>query len=250
MRPDARRTKRTRTKKFDTAESALAQSVKPGRDRSKARRPRRQSAPGLLGAWILNPYLAFLLLTGVGMATLRIDYELRLALLWLLLLGLVLLYAETGKFKADYRLLNLARGALLGTVVALPFFLFAKDFFYATALRLYRVDDLQVLVERAVFLVPLLEEGFFRGVVQRERGLREGALLFGLMQVLYFIGEFSEFPLVIASMCVGMTLLGLLYGYMYERYGLTASVGCHVAVNLVLLVFPSLAQAIGALLAF
>ncbi len=250
MRPDARRTKRTRTKEFDKAESAPMQSVKPEKDQSRSRRTRRQSAPGLLGAWVLNPYLAFLLLAGVGMATLRIDYELRLSLLWLLLLGLVLLYADTGRFKADYSLLNLARGALLGTVVALPFFLFAKDFFHATASRLYRVEDLQVLVERAVFLVPLLEEGFFRGVVQRERGLRDGALLFGLMQVLYFISELGEFPLVIAAVFIGMTLLGLLYGYMGKRYGLTASIGCHVAVNLVLLVFPSLVQAIGALLAF
>jgi membrane protease YdiL (CAAX protease family) len=250
MRPDARRTKRTRTKKYDKAESALAQSVKAGKGRSKSGRARRRSAPGLLGAWILNPYLSFLLLIGVGMATLRVDYELRLALLWLVLLALVLLYAETGRLKADYSLLNLARGALLGTVVALPFFLFAKDFFYATASRLYRVENLQVLVERAVFLVPLLEESFFRGLVQRERGLRDGALLFGLMQVLYFFPEVSAFPLVIASMFVGMTLLGLLYGYMHQRYGLTASIGCHVAVNSVLLVFPSLLKAIGALLAF
>lgn len=245
MCPDARR-----TKEFDKAQSAPARSVKQGKGRSKSRRARRRPAPGLLGAWILNPYLAFLLLTGVGMATLRVDDELRLALLWLVLLALVLLYADTGRLKADYSLLNLARGALLGMVVALPFFLFAKDFFYATASRWYMVEDLQVLVERAVFLVPLLEEGFFRGVVQRERGLRDGALLFGLMQVLYFIPGLSTFPSVIGSLFVGMTLLGLLYGYMYERYGLTASIGCHVAVNAVLLVFPTLAKAIGALLAF
>jgi len=107
-----------------------------------------------------------------------------------------------------------------------------------------------VLLERIVFLVPVLEEVFFRGIVQRERGLRDGVLLFGLMQVLYFISVANVFPVVISAVIAGMVLLGLLYGYMYQRYGLTSSVGCHVTVNLVLLVFPVAVDAIGALLDF
>ena len=143
------------------------------------------TAGDLLGGWVLNPYLAFLLLLGIGVVAFRLEYQLRLAVLWLVLLVVVLLYADSGRLHGNYSLLNLARGVLVGTVVALPFYLFAKDFFYATAVRLYGVDDLLVLLERAVFLVPILEECFFRGIVQRERGLIDGALLFGLAQVLY-----------------------------------------------------------------
>jgi membrane protease YdiL (CAAX protease family) len=200
--------------------------------------------------WVLNPYLAFLLLVGVALASLRLTHQLRLTLLWLVMLVLVLLYAEAGRIRAEYSLLNLARGALVGTIVALPFFLFARDFFHATAGWLYGVQDLQVLLERAVFLVPLLEEGFFRGVVQRERGLRDGALLFGLMQVLYFVSAANVFPVVIAAVALGMVVLGLLCGYMYQRHGLMGSIGCHVAVNLVLLVLPSVLSSISNLLAF
>jgi membrane protease YdiL (CAAX protease family) len=199
---------------------------------------------------MVNPYLAFLLLVGVGMATLRLDHGLRLALLWLVMLFLVLLYAESGRLEAHYSLLNLARGSLVGLIVSLPFFLFAQDFFYATAVRLYGVDDLQVLLERTVFLVPVLEEVFFRGMVQHEKGLRDGALLYGLMQVLYFVSVANVFPVVISVVVAGMILLGLLYGYMYQHYGLTSSIGCHVAVNMVLLVLPAAVDAISALLAF
>jgi len=250
MCPDAKRTRRTRTKRYETAESASTRSPKAYRGKGKSKLEKRATARAVPGAWVLDPYLAFLLLLGIGIATFRLDHQLRLTVLWLTLLALVLLYAESGRLKANYSLLNLARGALVGTIVALPFFLFARDFFYATASWLYGLNDLQVLLERAIFLVPLLEESFFHGVVQRERGLRDGALLFGLAQVLYFASAAGIYPLVIAAVGLGMILLGLLYGYMYQRYGLTSSIACHVAVNLVLLVLPAMVDRISALLAF
>lgn len=187
---------------------------------------------------MLNPRLAFLLLLGVGIATFRLKHDVRLMLMWLVLLGLVLLFAEDGRLKGDYSLGNLVRGATIGAIVALPFSLFQREFFYATAARLYSVNDLQVLVERAAFLVPILEGCFFRGIVQRDKGLLEGALLFGLTQVLYFLSAANVYPAVVAVVALGLTLLGLLYGYLYQRYGLTASISCHVAVNLVLFVLP------------
>jgi membrane protease YdiL (CAAX protease family) len=248
MCPDARRTERRRAKRYEKAGRLPRRSLTQPRGKSSLKNP--PTVRTLLGGWVLNPYLAFLLLIGVGVATFRLEHQLRLTLLWLILLGIVLLYAETGRLRGSYSLLSLARGALVGIIVALPFYLFAKDFFYGTASRLYGVDDWQVLLERAIFLVPVLEESFFRGVVQRERGLLDGALLFGLAQGLYFISAVEVFPVVIAAVAVGMGLLGLLYGYLYERYGLTASTACHVAVNLVLFVLPALVDKISALLAF
>lgn len=248
MCPDARRTKRRRTKRYEKAAS-LTKKTATGRG-SRSKRKKSPTVRTLLGGWVLNPYLAFLLLLGVGVATFRLEHHLRLTLLWLILLGIVLLYAESGRLKADYSLLNLSRGALVGIIVALPFYLFAKDFFYGTASRLYGVDDLQVLLERAIFLVPILEESFFRGLVQRERGLLDGALLFGLAQGLYFISAVGIYPAVIVAVALGSALLGLLYGYLYQRHGLTASTACHVAVNLVLFVLPPLVDKVGELLMF
>lgn len=244
MCPDPQRTRRPPAGKRDRAESlGLTLSAQ-----QRAERRERVTASTLLGGWTLNPYLAFLFLAGVGIATLRVKHNVRLVLLWMGLLILVLLYAERGRLRPNYSLLNLARGALVGIVAALPLYLLGRDFFYATASRLYGVDDLLMLVERAVFLVPILEESFFRGIVQNERGLLDGALLFGLAQALYFVPLVSVFPAVIVVMVLGMILLGLLYGYLYERYGLTASTSCHVAVNSVLLVLPPLAQAMGVFL--
>jgi membrane protease YdiL (CAAX protease family) len=248
MSPDAKRTRRTRTSKYETAKN---QPMPTSSVRKEARRTKDQSQVRvLLVGWVLNPYLAFLLLLGIGVASFRVAHQLRLTLIWLVLLVLVLLYADSGRLKANYSLLNLLRGMLTGAIIALPLFLFAKDFFHATALHLYGVDDPQVLLERAVFLVPILEESFFRGIVQRERGKMDGALLFGLAQALYFISAANVFPVVIGAVALGTILLGLLYGSLYERYGLTSSIGCHIAVNFVLLVLPTLMIEVGKLLAF
>lgn len=245
MPPDARRTRRPRTRRYETTEKLSASTI---RQETKDRALERASSRPLVGNWVLNPRLAFLLLFGVGIATFRLKHDVRLTLMWLVLLGLVLLFAEDGRLKGDYSLRNLARGAIVGAIVALPFPLFQREFFYATAARLYSVNDLQVLVERAAFLVPILEGCFFRGIVQREKGLLEGALLFGLAQALYFLSAANVYPAVIAVVVLGLTLLGLLYGYLYQRYGLTASISCHVAVNLVLFVLPVVIDKISAFL--
>jgi membrane protease YdiL (CAAX protease family) len=48
---------------------------------------------------------------------------------------------------------------------------------------------------------------------------------------------------------LGMVLAGLLYGYLYKRYGLTASIAGHVAVNFMLFVLPALASQVARWLA-
>ena len=123
MSPDARRTRPRPTKKYEQAEKTAVKSPKTRRGRDK--RTQRPTTRGQVGDLVVNPYLAFLLLVGVGMATLRLDHQLRLALLWLVLLVLILLYAESGRLETNYSLLNLARGSLVGLIVSLPFFLFA-----------------------------------------------------------------------------------------------------------------------------
>jgi len=236
MSPDARRTRRSRNRDYEVAESLPA--APPTRQETRGKPRRSVPSRPFVSDWALNPRLGFFLLVGVGVASIRLSHPVRLTLLWLVLLVLILLYAESGRLKSNYSLLNLGRGALVGTVVALPFYLFAKDFFHATASWLYSVQDLQVLLERAVFIVPLLEEGYFRGVVQRERGLVEGAVLFGLAQAVYFVSAVGVFPAVIAVVVLVMFLAGLLYGYLYKRYGLAASIAGHTTVNLVLFVLP------------
>jgi len=247
MTPDAKRTSSRPHKVLERASNRKAPS---GGARRRSRDSRRRSFRRTLASWVTNPHLAFLLVLSVGLATRRVEHQWRLAFLWLSLLLVVLLYAESGRLRATFSLANLARGALVGTVLSLPVFLLARSFLLATALRLYGTEHLTVLIERAVFLVPVLEESFFRGVAQRERGHWDAAVLYGLMQALYFLSAADVYPAVVVAVAAGSMIVGLLYSYVYQMFGLTASIGCHVAVSFVLLALPALLQGLQALLAF
>ena len=94
MSQDARRTKRPRSTEYEAVGNGLARSL------TRSASP----AAGVLqrGAAALSPHFGFIVLVGVGLASLRLTHPLRLTLMWLVELVLVLLYAQTGKLKLFY----------------------------------------------------------------------------------------------------------------------------------------------------
>lgn len=196
-----------------------------------------------------DPYFAFLLFVGIGLGTWRVELPLRLTTLWLALLGLVMVYAEERPLEARYSLLNLGRGALVGLIASAPLLFLSREFLNTTAARLYGTSDILLLFQRLVLLAAPIEELYFRGFVQRERGVFNGALLYALASAIYFLPGRLSFWSVIAVVSLGMGFLGLVYGYIYQRYGLSASIACHMVVNFVLMVIPSLLKQIAAMLA-
>lgn len=197
----------------------------------------------------LDPYFAFFIFVGVGLGTWMVEPQLRLTILWLTLLGLAGFYAEGKAVEANYSLLNLGRGALMGLIISVPFLILAREFLSSTSARLYETGDILLLFQRLVLLAAPIEGLYFRGFIQRERGLASAASFYGLATAVYFLPGHLDFWLVLTFMSLGMGLLGLVYGYIYQRYGLSASVACHMVANLVLLVIPSLLDQIAAMLA-
>jgi len=195
-----------------------------------------------------DPYFAFLLFVGVGLGTWRVGLQPRLTVLWLALLALVMVYAEERPLEAKYSLLNLGGGALVGLIVSAPLVFLAREFLNTTSAELYKTSDILLLFQRLALLAAPIEELYFRGFVQRERGLVSGALLYGLASVVYFLPGHLDLS-VIAVVSLGTGLLGFVYGHIYQRYGLSASIACHMVANLVLLVIPLLLDQIAAMLA-
>ena len=64
------------------------------------------------------------------------------------------------------------------------------------------------------------------------------ALFYGLGQGILFLPGLGGFPVILAAVVVATALLGFVYGYVCQRYGLSASISCHAIVNLVLLFLP------------
>ncbi len=185
-----------------------------------------------------DPYLTFLIYAVVGLGTLRIGAEARLLILWLVLLGICLVYAEEKAIAMQYGLANLGQGAVVGLVISLPLLLLARDVLQTTSTRLFPWVSQAALFQSVVLLAAPIEGLYFRGFLQRERGLVGAALLYGLGQGILFLPGLGGFPAVLAALVVATALLGFIYGYVCQRYGLSASISCHAVVNLVLLFLP------------
>ena len=199
--------------------------------RSKSRRSRSSRRD-------LDPYFAYLIFVGVGLGSLQMNPEVRLTLLWSTLLALSLIYAGRKPVAARYSLANLGRGAIVGLIISLPFLLVARGVLNASSARLFPMLSQAALFQALTFVSAPVEELYFRGILQRERGLLSAAVLYGLAGTVFFLPVFRGFALILLAVVLSMGLLGFVYGYVYNQYGLGASIASHAMVNFVLLFLP------------
>jgi membrane protease YdiL (CAAX protease family) len=197
--------------------------------------PRRKSKSS---RWDLDPYFAYLIFVGVGLGSLQVNPEVRLTLLWSTLLALSLIYAGRKSMTTRYSLANLGRGAIVGLIISLPFLLTTRGVLNASSSRLFPMPSQAALFQALTFVAAPVEELYFRGVLQRERGLLSAAVLYGLAGAVFFLPVFRSFVLILLAVMLSMGLLGFIYGYVCNQYGLGASIACHAVVNFVLLFLP------------
>jgi len=179
-----------------------------------------------------------LIFVGVGLGSLQVNPEVRLTLLWSTLLALSLIYAGRKPIAARYSLANLGRGAIVGLIISLPFLLAARGVLNASSARLFPMLSQAALFQTLIFVSAPIEELYFRGILQRERGLLNAAVLYGLAGTVFFLPAFRSFALILLVIVLSMGLLGFIYGYVCNQYGLGASIACHAMVNFVLLFLP------------
>lgn len=199
----------------------------------RRRRPRKRAA-GLP----LDPYLAYLAFAAVGVGTYRVGQDGCLALLWVVLLGASLIYAEHRPVELDYALAHIGQGAAVGLVLSIPLLVLVTEPLRAATGQLYPLGNGTALFQGLVLIAAPVEELFFRGVLQRERGFWAATGLYALAGIVFFLPSVVNFPAVLIATVVGMALLGVVYGYLALGYGLAAGMACHATVNLVLFVLP------------
>ena len=185
-----------------------------------------------------DPYFAYLIFVGVGLGSLQVNPEVRLTLLWSSLLALSLIYAARKPVATQYSLANLGRGAIVGLIISLPFLLAARGVLNDISIRLFPMPSQAALFQALIFVSAPVEELYFRGVLQRERGLLNGAVLYGLAGAVFFLPVFRGLALILLAVVLSMGLLGFVYGYVCNQYGLGASIACHAVVNFFLLFLP------------
>jgi membrane protease YdiL (CAAX protease family) len=189
-----------------------------------------------------DPYFAYLIFVGVGLGSLQVNPEVRLTLLWSTLLALSLIYAGRKPVATQYSLANLGRGAIVGLIISVPFLLAARGVLNASSTRLFPMPSQAALFQALIFVSAPIEELYFRGVLQRERGLLNGAVLYGLAGAVFFLPVFRGLALILLAVVLSMGLLGFVYGYVCNQYGLGASIACHAVVNFFLLFLPPMLE--------
>jgi hypothetical protein len=190
----------------------------------------------------VDAYVAFAIFAAMGAATWSLGQSDRLTLAWLTLLVLTLVYGSGQMVRFSYTLPELARGAVVGLLLAVPVCLVVRDFLTASSQRLFAADSILSLLWGVVFLLPAVETLYFRGLVYREKGLWPSVLLYAGAGVVYFLPvTWDGYLPVLAALVGGMALLGFVYGYVRAMHGIAASLVCQATVHCVFFVLPPLA---------
>ncbi len=228
-----------------------------------SRRSSNSAAPGhhpKLASLALDPYFAFVILAGAGVGTWALPMCVRLTILWTLLLLLWLAFREGRPLDVSYEFAGLGRGLGIGLALGVPLVLVARRALMTAVPILYLgaatssavLADAQVWVAgeadivgtlafvNLVLLAPLAESLFFLDVLHRERGYLISIGLYAAAGLVFFFPVAGAFWAVLLTVCGVMAVLGAIYGFLFERYGLATALSARVAINLCLLFVPAL----------
>lgn len=184
----------------------------------------------------------------IGLTPLLPDnVELRYTLAWGALAGVSVLSWLLGNMEriGQERPDNLGWGILYAVMLGIPFLVFLSQIVLAPAAdRLFPDMSSGSLLAFLVFVMPLAETLFFRGLLQGQLAFWLVGLLATLWNIVLFFpvmwGAVAERPAVTAVIVILLLMMNLLYVYVRKRNGLAAAWICQIVANLVILYIPFL----------
>ena len=222
----------------DTAEASEARNERT----SVSARAHYRGASDPLFGFIIAAALS------VGLTPLLPDsVELRYTLAWGALAGVSVLSWLLGNMERidQERPDNLGWGLLYGVLLGIPFLVFLSQQVLGPATdRLFPGMSAGSLLAFLVFVMPLAETLFFRGLLQGQLMSWIVGLLATLWNIVLFfpvmwqsITDHQAVALVIVML---LLMTNLLYVYVRERNGLASAWICQIVCNLIILYVPSL----------
>jgi hypothetical protein len=137
---------------------------------------------------------------------------------------------------------NLFWGVIFGLVVGVPLLMFGGDILRQTDQRLFAGLSAGGVLAFLIFVMPLAETLFFRGILQEVRPFWQVGLLATLWSALLFfpVMDVMRFPAVAVVIGTALGLMNMIYSYVRQRNGLAAAWLCQIVVNVVVLFLPVL----------
>jgi hypothetical protein len=187
-------------------------------------------------------YLVVLALA-VGLTALPADqYDLRYTLLWVILAGFGVLSWLLGNSERIQQETpeNLAWGVVFGLIISTPLLTVGGTLLTTTVTLLFGGMSAGTLLAFLVFVMPLSETLFFRGVLQQVRPFWLVGLMSSLWGAVLFFPrmDIGTYPAVVGVIALALVMMNLTFSYVKQRNGLAAAWICQIVVNLVLLFFP------------
>jgi len=196
-----------------------------------------------------DPIFGFLLALAVSVGlipTLPGNTDLRYTLAWGALAGVGVIAWLLGNAERieQEQPENLGWGVGFGLLVAFPFALFFSGTFGIAARLMFPELGAGVVVAYLVFVMPLAETLFFRGLLQNQLEFYIVGGLGGLWSVLLFFpvmwGEIISAPAVGFMLAIALFGMNLMYSYVKDRNGLAAAWVSQIVANLLLFFLPLL----------
>jgi hypothetical protein len=168
--------------------------------------------------------------------------DLRYVLLWTVMAGFGVLSWLMGTSARIWTETpdNLAWGVSFGLLIAVPLLIVGGAPLQETVRRLFVNMSIGEVLAFLVFVIPLAETLFFRGVLQETRRFWLVGLLSTVWSGLVFFPllDVARFPAVAVVIGVALVMMNVMYSYVRQRNGLAAAWACQLVVNLVLLFVP------------
>ncbi len=196
-----------------------------------------------------DPLFALLLLLALSLGLTALpagQHDLRLVLLWLAMSG----YGVANWLLADGEQIdvetpaNLAWGVTFALVLSGPMLVFGENTLGAISQRMFGGLRSSSLLALLIFVIPLAETLFFRGLLQQRFVFWLTGLMASLWSILLYLPllDVSRFPAIGLIVSTALLMMNLLYGYVRQRNGLAAAWLCQIGVNLTLIFLPFVAS--------
>lgn len=207
---------------------------------SRARRSPSRGASDPLFGFLIAAALS------VGLTPLLPDsVELRYALAWGALTGVSVLSWLLGNMEriGQEQPENLGWGILYAVMLGIPFLVFlSQQILEPASERLFPGMTAGSLLAFLVFVMPIAETLFFRGLLQSQLVFWLVGLLATLWNIVLFFPVMwqavTEYPAVSVVIVILLLTMNLLYVYVRRRNGLAASWICQIVANLIILYIP------------
>lgn len=135
---------------------------------------------------------------------------------------------------------NIVWGISFGLILGMPLLAFGGQTLSDSVRVLFRTMSIGSLLAYVVFVMPLAETLFFRGILQEQRPFWMIGLMGSIWSMVLFLPliDLRAYPIVALVIGLVLVMMNLIYTYVRQRNGLAAAWVCQIVVNLALVFIP------------